>query len=128
MPPSSTVTSFSRETHAPGDHAPDGRRAGEEDLVDAATRASATPTSAPPCDDPHETLRQAGAREHARDPLAGEARARGRLEDDAVAGQQRARDLAERLRERRAAGADHADHAVGLVGDARALGERHASG
>jgi hypothetical protein len=59
--------------------------------------------------------------------LAGQCRARGGLEGHAVARQQRAGDLPERLREGRRAGADHADDAVGLEGHASALGQRHAA-
>ena len=78
--------------------------------------ASATPACAPAVDHPHEALGQARAPEHARDALAGEARPPGRLEDDGVARQQRAGELSEGLREGRAAGADHADHAERLEG------------
>ncbi len=124
MPPSSTVTSFSRDTHARATSPPDRGRAGEQDLVHRRLRERHADLGAA-VHDPHESLGQVGARQHPRDPLTRQTRPPGGLERDAVAGQQRPRDLAERLREGRAAGADHPDDAVGLVGDARALGERH---
>ena len=124
LPPSSTVTSFSRDTHARATTRPTAGEPVNRTLLTRRPARAPRRRRAPPCDDAHEPLRQARAREHPRDPLARQAGARGRLEDDAVAGQQRAGDLPERLRERRAAGADHADHAVGLERDPRALGER----
>jgi hypothetical protein len=81
--------------------------------------ASATPTWAP-----NEALGQTRSPEHPRDPRAGERRSRGGLEHDAVARQQRARYLAERLCERSAPGADHTDDPIGLIGDPGTLGER----
>ena len=88
------------------DRAPDGGRAREQDLADRrlrqrhadVARRRARAARAPPAG-PRAPARARSARPPGR--------ARGGLEDDAVARQQRARDLPERLRERRAAGADH---------------------
>ena len=55
------------------------------------------------------------------DPLAEQRRQARRLEDDAVAGHQRDRDLAERDRPRVVPRRDHADHAERLVGEVGAL-------
>ena len=96
-----------------GDRPPDRRRAGEQDLVDRRARERHAGLGAA-VHDAHEALGQPGAGEHAGDPLARQRGAQGGLEDDPVAGQQRPRDLAERLRERRAAGADDPEHAVWL--------------
>ena len=118
------VTSFSRETHARATTRP---TAGEpvKRTLSTGDCASATPTSAPPW-----TIRTSPSGRPARASTRAirspaRLRARGRLEGDAVAREQRPGDLPQRLREGRAAGADHAHHAVGLVGDARALGDRH---
>jgi hypothetical protein len=104
-------------------HAPDRGGAREEHLVHRGARQRHADRGSA-VHDPHEALRQAGAGEHACDPLAREARALRGLEHHPVARQQRPRDLAQRLRERRAARSDHADDAVGLVGDARPLAQR----
>ena len=85
-----------------GDLAADRRRAREEDLAGIRARERDARFGAA-VDDPHESLGQARARQHARDPLPRQARAGGRLEGHAVAGEQRSRDLPERLGEGRAA-------------------------
>ena len=99
------------------------RRAGEQQLVHGRPRQLQADVGAAVYD-PHQALGQARAREHPCDSLGRYRGARRRLEDDAVAGQQRTGDLAERLCEGGAAGADHAYHAVGLIGDTGSLGQR----
>ena len=102
------------------DLAADLDRAGEEDLADArlgervADRAAAV-------DDADQALGQAALLEDAADRLAEQRRQAGRLEDDAVAGHQRDRDLAEGDRPGVVPGRDHADDADRLVGEAAFL-------
>ena len=110
------------------DLAADLDRAGEEDLAGAglgqrvADRAAAV-------DDADQALGQAALLEDAADRLAQQRRQAGRLEDDAVAGHQRDRHLAEGDRPGVVPGCDHADHADRLVGEAgflaRQEGLRH---
>ena len=93
LPPSSTVTSFSRLTHARATSRP---TAGEPVNRTFATGApaSATPTRASPCasaTSPSGRSARASTRAIRSRRQAG---AGGRLEDDAVARQQRPRDLA----------------------------------
>ena len=106
------------------DHAAHGGRAREEDLVNGSLRERHADLRAA-VRDAHHSLRQISAAEYAHDALARQCSAGRRLERDAVARQQRSRDLSQRLREGRAAGADHADDAERLVRDPRALGDRH---
>ena len=73
--------------------------------------------------DAQQTLRQACAGEHARDPVAGQRRVGRWLEDDAVAGHERHRDVAQGRREGLGGRAEHGHDAERLVGPARA-GER----
>ena len=105
------------------DHAAHGGRAREEDLVNGSLRERHADLRAA-VRDAHHSLRQISAAEYAHDALARQCSAGRRLERDAVARQQRSRDLSQRLREGRAAGADHADHAIGLIRDPGALGDR----
>ena len=106
-----------------GDDAPDCGRSREQDLVDRRLRERHADVR-PAVREAHEALRQACAREHARHLLGRERGARGRLEGHSVPRQQRGGDLAQRLRERRAARADHPDDAVRLIREPRALGQR----
>ena len=109
------------------DLAADVDRAGEEDLADAgAAERVADPAAA--VDDPDQALGQPALLEHRADPLAEQRRQAGRLEDDAVAGHQRDRDLAEGDRPRVVPGRDHADDADRLVAEAAFLGEREGLG
>ena len=105
------------------DLAADLDRAGEEDLA-GARLGQRVADGAAAVDDPDQALGQAALLEDVADPLAQQRRQAGRLEDDAVAGHQRDRDLAEGDRPGVVPGGDHADHADRLVGEVAVLGEQ----
>ena len=106
---------------APGLH-----RAGEEHLRHVGTRQRRARSG--PVNDADEAVGDARALEHVRDPLSDERRQRRGLEDDAVAGHQRERHLAERDRPRVVPRGDHGDHAERLVGERRATWSRSTAG
>src|SRR4051812_48448927 len=92
------------------DLAADVHRAGEEDLADAgAAERVADPAAA--VDDADQALGEAALLEDVADALAQQGRQTRRLEDDAVAGHQRYRNLAEGDRPRIVPRCDHADDA-----------------
>ena len=79
-------------------------------------------------EDADQALGQPRLLEGLADPLAEQRRQARRLQDDAVAGHQRDRDLAERDRPRVVPGRDHADDAERLEGELRLLAEEQAAG
>ena len=101
------------------DTAPGGDRAGEEDLCDLGAHERVSRSGA--VDGAHETLGHPGPLEDVHDLVAEQRRERGGLQDDAVAGHERERDLAERDRPGVVPGRDDADDAERLVGERRAL-------
>ena len=127
LPPSSSTEPLSSAGADLADLAADLDRAGEEDLADAGA-GQRVADGAAAVDDPDQALGQARLLEDGADPLAQQRRQAGRLEDDAVAGHQRDRDLAEGDRPGVVPGGDDADHADRLVGEVAALGEREGLG
>ena len=109
------------------DLAADLDRAGEEDLARARVRQRIADRAAA-VDDADQALGQAALLEDAADRLAQQRRQAGRLEDDAVAGHQRDRHLAEGDRPGVVPGRDHADDADRLVGEARFLARQEGLG
>ena len=99
------------------DLAADLDRAGEEDLAAPSDSHSAWPTAPPPWTARTRPSGRPAFSNDLADPLAEQRGQAGRLEDDAVAGHQRDRHLAEGDRPGVVPGRDHADDADRLVGE-----------
>ena len=120
LPPSSSTEPFSLRAQPSATDLP----ASTEPVKNTLPTPDPTTAGAGPgaVDDPDQPVGDAGALEHAGDPLADQRRQRCRLQHHTVAGHQRERHLPERDAPRVVPRGDHADHAERLVDERRALG------
>ena len=124
FPPSSSTEPFIRRAHSSPTPRPTSTEPVKK-IFAALDSTSAWPTAPPPWTVRSSPSGKPGALEDVLDALADQRRERGRLEDDAVAGHQRDRHLAERDRPRVVPGRDHPDDPERLVDEGRLLLLQH---